>query len=166
MDGMDSERRQHLLRELAEQLQNMDCEQLQTVQHAVDALTASARGGLHYFGRFLGIDWSEDGEAFMRLGPHNANTYGVAQGGALFTLADIAIGYKILQEILSEEKVYTLELKMNYIKKGVGNKLTAKPNILHKGRKTVAADCRIEDEAGELVAYAVGTFYLTRVRKN
>ena len=56
----------------------------------------------------------------MGLGPHNLNTYGVAQGGALYTLADVSIGFLILSDVSEGQKVLTLEMKMNFIKKGAG----------------------------------------------
>jgi uncharacterized protein (TIGR00369 family) len=158
--------KKQLFQQLVDQLQQFDVAELKVVQHAMVSLNASSEGGLHYFGRFLGIEWGEDGEACMHLGPQNANTYGVAQGGALYTFADIAIGYLILEGLGPQQKVYTLELKMNYIKKGEGKRVIAKPQILHKGRYTVVADCRIEDEQGVLVAHAMGTFFLDKGKEN
>lgn len=160
MRRMRSHDKQQLILQLVDQLQQFDAAELTVVQHAIESLQASAQGGLHYFGRFLGIEWGENGEAYMHLGPQNANMYGVAQGGALYSLADIALGYLILKDLSPAQKVYTLELKMNYTKKGQGKWVLAKPQILHKGRFTVVTDCRIEDEQGDLVAHATGTFFL------
>jgi uncharacterized protein (TIGR00369 family) len=100
----------------------------------------------------------------MRLGLQNGNTYGVAQGGAIYTLADVAIGFSILKEVSKEEKVFTLELKMNFIEKGEGARLIAEPVILRQGKSTVVAECNITDETGKLVAKALGTFYIARQR--
>ena len=99
----------------------------------------------------------------MTLGPHNVNTYGVAQGGSLYTLADVAIGFMILKRLEDDQKVFTLEMKMNFIKKGAGAYLTATPTILRWGKTTVVAECTIEDSEGELVAKALGTFYVARL---
>jgi uncharacterized protein (TIGR00369 family) len=155
---------QQLIRQITEQLQALEPSQLKTVEHAIASLKGTGERGLHYFGRFLGIRWGENGEVYMDLGSQNANTYGVAQGGAVYSLADIAIGYLILRDLPPEQQVYTLEMKVNYTKKGQGPWLQAKPQILHKGNYTVVADCRIEDEQGDLVAHAVGTFFLAKVK--
>lgn len=148
------------------QLQKLTTEQLKQVQRGIEATIASSDGGLHAFGRFLGIEWEENDQVSMRLGVHNANAYGVAQGGALYSLADIAIGYFILKRLPPEEQVFTLEMKMNFIKKGIGNRLFATPRILHWGRTTIVADCQIMDEEQNIVAVSSGTFYIVRKEKN
>lgn len=120
---------------------------------------------MHFLGRFLGITQNQDGTSEMRLGLQNANTYGVAQGGAIYTLADVAIGFSILQDVEEGQKVLTLELKVNFIEKGQGSRLIASPIILRRGRSTVVSECAVMDEQGRLVAKALGTFYITSSRK-
>ncbi|MGW6300711.1 PaaI family thioesterase [Peribacillus butanolivorans] len=73
----------------------------------------------------------------MTLGDFNTNTFGVTQGGAIYTLADVVIGYRILDQLKEKQKGFTLEMKMNFIKKGKGEKLAAKTEVIHWGRKTV-----------------------------
>ncbi len=116
---------------------------------------------MHFLGRFLGIEQHADGITEMKLGSQNENTYGVAQGGAIYTLADVAIGFGILKTLAEGEKVFTLELKVNFIEKGQGVSLLATPIILRRGRNTVAAECAVTDEKGTLVAKALGTFYIS-----
>ncbi|MFD1037335.1 PaaI family thioesterase [Virgibacillus byunsanensis] len=72
-----------------------------------------------------------------------------------------AIGFSIFKQLQEEVNVYTQELKMNFIKKGVGDFLYAIPNVLHKGKRTVVADCSIKDVNGNLVAQALDTFHIT-----
>ena len=116
---------------------------------------------MHFLGRFLGIEQHADGTAEMKLGAQNENTYGVAQGGAIYTLADVAIGFSILKTLSEGEKVFTLELKVNFIEKGQGDRLLAVPVILRRGRSTVAVECTVTDDKGTLVAKALGTFYIS-----
>lgn len=120
---------------------------------------------MHFLGRFLGIEQHDDGTTEMTLGFQNENTYGVAQGGSIYTLADVAIGFSILQNLTKEEKVFTLELKVNFIEKGQGSRLIATPCILRQGRTTVVSECAIHDDSGKLVAKALGTFYISRTKK-
>lgn len=116
---------------------------------------------MHMLGRFLGMVQNQDGTTEMALGFQNENTYGVAQGGSIYTLADVAIGFSILQNLTAEEKVFTLELKVNFIEKGQGARLIATPVILRQGRTTVVSECAIHDDSGKLVAKALGTFYIS-----
>jgi uncharacterized protein (TIGR00369 family) len=120
---------------------------------------------MHFLGRFLGITQNQDGTSEMKLGLQNANTYGVAQGGAIYTLADVAIGFSILREVEEGQKVLTLELKVNFIEKGQGSRLIAAPAILRRGKSTVVSECAVTDQHGKLVAKALGTFYITSSRK-
>jgi uncharacterized protein (TIGR00369 family) len=86
----------------------------------------------------------------MHLGLHNKYRYGNAQGGALYTLADVTIAQSIIAQLPEGTNISTLELKMNYFKPGQGKYLRAKGSILHWGRKTVGGECDILDESGQL----------------
>lgn len=157
-----------MIENIVKDLTSLLPEQLHEVHRVIQAYQSALKnrvvteGGMHYLGRFIGIDWDERGRAFMQLGVSNENTYGVAQGGALFTLADVAIGFEILKKIKPNEKVFTLEMKMNFIKKGTGDKLFAKTEFLHMGRTTVVAQCTIQDQDDLTVAHALGTFYIVK----
>lgn len=150
-----------LYNQLKEKIYALSESELRQVIHVIESMESSQEG-LHYNGRFLGINLDDQGEMTMSLGLQNENTYGVAQGGALYTFADIAIGYHIMTKIPKDCKVFTLEMKMNYVKPGKGNKLFAKPHINHLGKNTVVSECKILDEEGDLVAIALGTFFLKR----
>lgn len=164
------EEKNNQLEAIQEQLQNFSTKELEELSYVMSLYRGSPDKSrpkeipMHFLGRFLGISQNPDGTAEMKLGRQNGNTYGVAQGGAVYTLADIAIGFSILKEISKEEKVFTLELKMNFIEKGEGARLIAEPVILRKGKSTVVAECSVTDETGKLVAKALGTFYIARQR--
>ncbi|TWT27466.1 PaaI family thioesterase [Planomicrobium sp. CPCC 101110] len=164
------EEKNNQLEAIQEQLQNFSTKELEELSYLISLYRGFPDKNrpkeipMHFLGRFLGISQNPDGTAEMKLGMQNGNTYGVAQGGAIYTLADVAIGFSILQEISKEEKVFTLELKMNFIEKGEGARLLAKPVILRKGKSTVVAECSVTDETGKLVAKALGTFYIARQR--
>jgi uncharacterized protein (TIGR00369 family) len=149
---------------IVNELEHLNDEELNQVRHVIESMK-KGKEGLHYSGRFLGIDLEDNGQMTMTLGMQNANIYGVAQGGALFTFADVAIGFYIMTKIPDDKNVLTLELKMNYVKPGKGRKLYAKPNIKHLGNRTVVSECEIVDENNELVAQALGTFFLKDNRR-
>ncbi|MBT2679225.1 PaaI family thioesterase [Bacillus sp. ISL-35] len=145
--------------DLHKEIENLSSVQKDQVFHVIKALKGSKKE-LHYTGRLLGIGFEENGEMSMELGMQNANTYDVAQGGALYTLADVAIGFHIMTMIPEDTQVFTLELKMNYVRPGKGKKLYAKPSIIHLGKSTVVSECIVIDEKAETVAIALGTFFL------
>ncbi len=149
---------QILTQEIHDSLCTFTQQELQHIQHVIHSMEESKKEGFYYLGHFLGINVLNTDEVTMDLGIQNANTYGVAQGGAIYTLADIALGYKILHTSVEESKVLTIELKVNYIKQGRGSKLYARPIILHSGKTTVVGQCTITDDEEDLVAVALGTF--------
>lgn len=145
--------------DLLKEIEKLSSDQRDQVFHVIKALKGS-KSELHYTGRLLGIGFEENGEMSMELGMQNANTYDVAQGGALYTLADVAIGFHIMTMIPEDTQVFTLELKMNYVRPGKGKKLYARPSIIHLGKSTVVSECKVIDEKDETVAIALGTFFL------
>jgi acyl-CoA thioesterase len=153
--GMDKER---LLEEIRQLEDDTDW---QLIAHTLASLKKAKEKTMHYIGLYMGIDLYDEGGPRLWLGPHNANTYGVAQGGVLYTFADVVIGYAILNRLTPPQKVLTLELKMNFIRPGIGEYLTAETEFLHWGRRTVVAACHIKDSTGNIVASALGTFFIT-----
>lgn len=155
------------INELQNRLATLDKKELDEMAYVLSLYSESSRVSrpdivpMHFLGRFLGIEQHADGTAEMTLGAQNENTYGVAQGGAIYTLADVAIGFGIVKTLAEGEKVFTLELKVNFIEKGQGDRLLAVPVILRRGRSTVAAECTVTDDKGTLVAKALGTFYIS-----
>jgi uncharacterized protein (TIGR00369 family) len=162
VDQSDNLQKTAILKEICQGMSHYNLDDLQIIQHVMEALNKTKEQDFHFFGHSLGIEWKTENEVVMHLGLHNANRYGKAQGGALYTLADVTIAEPILRKLPENANLYTLEMKMNYMKKGEGKLLRAKANILHWGRKTVVGECSIQDETGALVAKAMGTFYIAQ----
>jgi uncharacterized protein (TIGR00369 family) len=54
---------------------------------------------------------------------------------------------------------FSFDLKLNFIATGrIGERLRAVARVLHSGRRTGVAECRVEGEDGRLVATATATF--------
>lgn len=135
--------------------------ELDHAEKFLDALFTEERKPFDRFRKIFEIDRS--GTCFkMRLGVQTENMYGVAQGGSVFSLSDIAISFHLIEKLPKDVKVFTFELKMNFIKGVKGDYLLAKPKILRLGNTTAVTECEITDDQGELVAKAFGTFYLKR----
>ncbi|MEI4768735.1 PaaI family thioesterase [Psychrobacillus sp. FJAT-51614] len=163
--------RNEIIQSIQTNLQTLSSNELTQISYLLSLYQASYTNvntndiPMHLLGRFLGITQNSDGTTEMKLGIQNENTYGVAQGGSIYTLCDVAIGFSILKNLKEEEKVFTLELKINFIKKGQGSYLLASPSILYQGKNTVVTECSITDDNGNLVAKGLGTFYIVREKK-
>ena len=103
--------------------------------------------------RALGIEPVEFGEkkakAVMRLDERQKNHYGMAHGGALFTLADIAAG--MLATHLGYVTV-TLSTNVTFFKPGTTPLIYAESEIMSDSGKGACIDVRITDQEDTLLA--------------
>ncbi len=111
------------------------------------------------FNKLVGIEFvarHADGVTLrLRLRDDHLNGAGVVHGGAMFTLADAAVGYAIT--MIVGKRCTTAELKINYLKPATEGVLTARSRILRAGRRLVVA--RVAVHCGDQhVAEAITTF--------
>ncbi len=107
----------------------------------------------------------EKGRAVLEqpLRPELLNSWGVAHGGVVTTLADIALAVAALTTDASARGALTVELNVSFIGPGRG-KLVAEGRCLKAGRTLAFSEGEIRDRDGNLVAKAVGTFQLRHER--
>jgi uncharacterized protein (TIGR00369 family) len=115
------------------------------------------------FPAFLGIkiDQLEHGCARLSL-PHRGEfTQGIGylHGGAITALCDTSVAVAIFTMLDDDEKILTIELKVNFLAPADGN-IYALARILHKGRKTAVGEVDVADTGGTLVAKALVTYYI------
>jgi uncharacterized protein (TIGR00369 family) len=84
---------------------------------------------------------------------------GYIHGGVITSLCDTAIGVALFTMIEDDEKILTIELKVNFIAPASGN-IAAEGRILHKGRKTAVGEVSVNAEDGTLLAKALITYYI------
>jgi uncharacterized protein (TIGR00369 family) len=84
---------------------------------------------------------------------------GYIHGGAITTLCDTSVAVAIFTQIDEDERILTVELKVNFIAPANGETY-AIARILHKGRKTAVGEVDVTDAAGVLVAKALVTYYI------
>jgi uncharacterized protein (TIGR00369 family) len=102
---------------------------------------------------------ADEGRVVFELdsGPQHASPLGTVHGGIITDVADAAMGCAHASLLDDGETFTTLELKINFLKPVWGGRLTAVGTILRRGRTIGLTECRVTDEAGSLVAYAVST---------
>jgi uncharacterized protein (TIGR00369 family) len=150
-----------IIQKICDELKKFNVDELKQVKNTIHSLEETRESVLPYLARFMGIQILGNDQFSMELGLNNANNYGIAQGGAVYTLADIAIGFFIDFKLEEKKRVLTLEMKINYIKPGKGKRLIASPKIIYWRNKIAVCECAIEDDHGDLVAQTLGTFYIT-----
>ena len=95
----------------------------------------------------------------MPTRPEMGNRAQVVHGGFIALLADSSMGQAMSTVLPDGERHYSFDLKLNFIATGrIGERLKAVSMVLHSGRRTGVAECRVEGEDGRLVATASATF--------
>jgi uncharacterized protein (TIGR00369 family) len=105
-----------------------------------------------------------DGRAVLRMParPEMRNRAGVVHGGFIALLADSAMGRAMSTVLPDGERHFSFDLKMSFIASGqVGEILEAVGTVLHSGRRTGVADCRVAGGDGRLVATATASFFVS-----
>jgi len=116
---------------------------------------------------WLGLKLVEAGEGTavveMATTEDMANHSGFVHGGMISTLADSAMGRSLRTLSPGVVRAMSFDLKLNFINAAkVGEKLRATGHVIHAGRRTAVAECRVEGSGGRLVATASATFAVTR----
>ena len=116
---------------------------------------------------WLGLKLVETGEGTavveMATTEDMANHSGVVHGGMISTLADSAMGRSLRTLRPGVVRAMSFDLKLNFINAAkVGETLRATAHVIHAGRRTAVAECRVEGSDARLVATASATFAVTR----
>ena len=120
---------------------------------------------------WLGIELVETGEGFatveMTAKEEMANSAGFVHGGLISALADSAMGRSLRTVEPGVARAMSFDLKVSFINAAkVGETLRATGRVVHAGRRTMVAHCRVEGRAGRLIATASGTFAVTREKES
>ena len=86
--------------------------------------------------------------------------YGFMHGGVIAALADTAAATSIHTLLKPEDKMVSIELKINYIAPVTKGKIFAGSKVIHLGRKTAVTDVDIKDSQGKLCAKSIVTYML------
>lgn len=86
--------------------------------------------------------------------------YGFMHGGAIAALADTVAATAIHTLLEPEDKMVSIELKINYLAPVTKGKIVAGAKVIHKGRKTAVVDVDIKDSEGKLCAKSIVTYML------
>ena len=123
-----------------------------------------ANGSPYY--RLLGMEVKEikKGESRIEM-PFKqdlTHPYGIAHGGAIASLADSAVAMALIDLIDPEDRISTIEFKINFFASVNKGELEAHAKIIHKGSKTAVGDVEVVNEEGKLVAKLVATYSIKR----
>ena len=97
----------------------------------------------------------------MKIEEKLLNVNGTVHGGAISTLADVSMGYALIEHLREDERMVTVEMKINYVAAVSSGVLSAEAELIDRSRNLAVLESRVEC-GGKLVAKAMGTFYISR----
>lgn len=116
----------------------------------------------NYFAKYLGMEIVDvhEGEArvSMFVTYKHTNIRGVIHGGALMSLADMAMGLACAS---LGRRIVTLDLNINFIgRTKEGDTVTASTKVIHHDKTTIIVEGDITDRKEKLLAKTRGTFFV------
>lgn len=118
----------------------------------------------HPFADLLGFEVTsrDDGTCVseLMLAPRHMNPHGVVHGAVVYALADTGMGGALTSLLDAGQICSTIEIKINYFRPAVAGRLRCSTAVINKGRRTAVMESGVEDEAGRLIAKAMGTFMI------
>ncbi len=94
-------------------------------------------------------------ECRVELSPESNNSQGIAHGGLIFALADVAAGYAADDD---DRECVTSNSNINFLRPAMGSYLKAVAKPIKAGRKMSVVECSVTDERGKLIAIATFTY--------
>ena len=101
----------------------------------------------------------EFSRVIMPISEHHKNGMGVAHGGAIFALADVAFG--AAANAGRTTGVVSLTSSIEFLRPGRVSPLVGEASVVRAGNHVLSYDVRILDGEGALVARAVSTGFIT-----
>ena len=97
-------------------------------------------------------------EAVMEITDNSCNAVGTVQGGAIFTLADMAFAAAANSY---GDKCVAMSAAASFIRPGTGRQPHAEAKTVSKGRRSCVVDADVRNDEGKLVAKIqfTGFFY-------
>ena len=109
-------------------------------------------------------------EVTLTLNENHTNSFGVAHGGLMMTLLDVAMAHAARSLRLDAQGqspgAVTIEMKTSFTRPGIG-RIRAVGSVLHSTATLVFCEGKVFDEHDRLCAHATGTFkYLRDIPKS
>ena len=94
----------------------------------------------------------------LKIEHEHTNVYGIAHGGVIMSLCDMAVGAVCLSV---KKKVVTLDFNINIMKSvPEGETALVKSTILHDGRSTIVAEASVFNGKNQLCAKARASLFV------
>jgi uncharacterized protein (TIGR00369 family) len=96
----------------------------------------------------------------LETGRFHHQPYGIVHGGVLATLIDTATFWAAFMRIPEDAGLVNIDLKLNYLKPVVDDRLRAEGRAIRSGKSISYAEASVFDEKNELIAHGTSTLML------
>ncbi|GAV23235.1 PaaI family thioesterase [Carboxydothermus pertinax] len=114
------------------------------------------------FWSFMGMEplrvTPKEAELKISLKPHHFQTFGVVHGGVFAAIIDAAVGAMVVADMAEEQRMATVELKVNYLKPGLGGDIVARARRISSGNRVVVGEVEVYSDKQELLAIGIATY--------
>ena len=118
------------------------------------------------FSRWMGLELIsiDDGTSQLRLTlqPHHLNPGGIAHGGVVAAMLDVAAGLAHRSKLGPDATHVTVQLHINYMKAVGAGVVTARGVSLQTGRRVGYSEATLFDEDEQVLARASATFLIVK----
>ncbi len=92
--------------------------------------------------------------------PELLNSWGSTHGGVIMTMLDYVMSAAVRGHYANDNSVLTVDLSLGFMNASLSARILAEGRVLHSGKSTAFCEAEARDEAGNLLAKALGTFKL------
>jgi len=121
------------------------------------------------FSKLVGLSLTrintEYSECVLEASDRLLNVNGNIHGGAIYTMVDVGMGAALHAHLADDERLTTVEIKINYLIAVTSGVLTCQSRLLHKSRKLAVLESEVRSDVA-LIAKATGTFYVTKIKRD
>ncbi len=115
------------------------------------------------FRELVGTKLSDTGEGRavvnLRAEERHLNPNGTVHGGVVFTLVDVSMAEALRTITEEDERLVTVEIKVNFMEPGNPGTLAATAQVRKGGKRMTVVEAEVsQEESGEIVALATGTY--------
>jgi uncharacterized protein (TIGR00369 family) len=96
----------------------------------------------------------------MKVSKELTQNAGFAHGGVSTSLIDSAVGLALCTMIDRRDLITTIDLQVNFLAPAKPGLLTARGEIIHKGKRIAVGDAKVTDEKGRLVSKGTATYMI------
>ena len=119
------------------------------------------------FTKMLGLSYPilEDGsaKATLEIDERLINNYGIAHGGVIYSLADVAMGAALWTTLDENEICKTVEVKITYIKPAISGTLVCDAKVVDRTKKIGALKAEVTND-GQVIAKTTGKFHISKIK--